>query len=73
MSNEAKKPCDLCAAQVKKSRHEPAHAHLKLIESGGAYKHMFGGGQDTWWRCDQCGSTLFHSTDRYDFGWQLDK
>lgn len=64
-------PCELCKAQVKKSRHAEPHEKLKLLESGKPYGHMFGGGVDSWYVCQACGTKIFHSTDRADFGWQF--
>ncbi len=67
-----KGPCDLCKAQVKKSRHDPPHDHLKELDRSKPYRHMFGGGEDSRWRCNVCGTEIFHSTDKYDFGWQIE-
>ena len=64
-------PCALCKAQVKLGRHAEPHAKLKNESTGKPYSHMFGGGVDSFWVCQDCGTTLFHSTDRYDFGWQF--
>ncbi len=68
-----KEPCDLCKAQVKKSRHDPPHAHLRHLSTGKPYVNPYGmgGGVDSWYECEVCGSKMFHSTDNYDFGWQL--
>lgn len=67
----SKKPCDLCRAQVKKGRRADPHEKLRRTGTGKPYGHMFGGGVDSTYVCDACGTELFHSTDKYDFGWQF--
>ncbi len=74
MAEEAKtEPCDHCKAQIKKSRHDPPHQHLRLLSTGSPYVNPYGmgGGVDSFYQCELCGAKMFHSTDNYDFGWQL--
>ena len=74
MLDESKKdPCDHCKEQVTKSRHAAPHEHLRLLSPGRPYTNPYGmgGGVDSFYECELCGTKMFHSTDNYDFGWQL--
>jgi peptide methionine sulfoxide reductase MsrB len=74
MAEETKpEACNHCKEQVTKSRHAEPHKHLRLLKTGSPYVNPYGmgGGVDSFYRCDLCGAKMFHSTDNYDFGWQL--
>jgi hypothetical protein len=74
MAEETKpEPCDHCKEQVTKSRHAEPHKYLRLAKTGSPYVNPYGmgGGVDSFYQCDLCGVKMFHSTDNYDFGWQL--
>lgn len=64
--------CRECKALIGKGRYEKPHPSLRLTKRGEPYGHMFGGGVDSWYVCDVCGTDWFHSTDRADFGWQVE-
>jgi hypothetical protein len=70
---EKPQPCDLCQAQVKAGRRAKPHANLERTRIGTPYSHgmVGGGGVDSLYVCKGCGTTLFHSTDKHDFGWQF--
>lgn len=64
--------CDQCRALVGKGRYEKPHSNLRLVKQGEPYGHMFGGGVDSTYLCEACGTAWFHSTDKADFGWQIE-
>lgn len=65
--------CEQCDALVGKGRYERPHSQLRLTSQSKPYGHMFGGGVDSQYICDACGTEWFHSSDKADFGWQIEK
>lgn len=67
-----KSPCAACLALTSKptNRHDPAHPKLREVRHGPDVGHMFGGGSETDYVCDDCGSKLTHSSDRTETGWR---
>ena len=60
----AVKPCAACREQVTKGRHDQPHAALLAIDTKEARGSMFGGWEETTYRCQTCSAVIEHTNDR---------
>jgi hypothetical protein len=57
-------PCAACREQVTKGRHGRPHAALLAIDRREARGSMFGGWEDTTYRCQTCSALIEHTNDK---------
>src|SRR3984885_9658343 len=57
-------PCAACRDQVTKGRHGRPHAALLAIDRREARGSMFGGWEDTTYRCQTCSALIEHTNDK---------
>ena len=63
--------CRACQLQLCKGREEPPHSGLQVIaEDGGTQLRPEQGAGDTAYACQDCGTSLVHSTNRTLAGWR---
>jgi hypothetical protein len=60
-------PCFACQKQVNMSRNSPPHCNLHLIETKSFRSSMFGGWEETTYRCLVCYSSIEHTNDKNEF------
>jgi hypothetical protein len=68
--NQNETICDACRAQYTKGRYDEPHHKLRVVSVTKDVGHMFGGGHETHYKCDDCGELVIHSTDRTDPPWR---
>jgi hypothetical protein len=64
MTTPDAKPCAACREQVTKGRHDRPHAALLAIDTREARGSMFGGWEETTYRCQTCSAVIEHTNDR---------
>lgn len=68
-------PCAACREQVTKGRHDWPHAALLVIDIREFRGSMFGGWEETTYRCQTCLAVIHHTNDRNEVApfWRFSK
>jgi endogenous inhibitor of DNA gyrase (YacG/DUF329 family) len=60
-------PCPACQAQVTKNRRDAPHSELVVMEVKPFRGSMFGGWEETIYRCRTCEAVIEHTNDKNEF------
>ncbi len=64
---EPGQPCAACREQVTKGRRDRPHAALAMIDGKECRGSMFGGWEETTYRCRECSAVIEHTNDKNEF------